>query len=138
MIYHAKVNSDGTVAGVGRTVATSATSAAMVATLSGIGQTPITSADFATLQSSGTANMAYTSGSFSSGGIYNGGTLTPYTPAFDLSAAQAKASTKVDTAAEAVRLTFVTAGSGQALEYQATQDEAEAANAAADPLDATL
>ena len=49
-----------------------------------------------------------------------------------------RAQDQVDAAAETARLTFITPGAGQALEYQATQTQALAAAAAADPLDVAL
>ena len=45
---------------------------------------------------------------------------------------------KVDNGAEKARLAYLTAGAGQALEYQASQAEAVAVAAAADPLDPTV
>ena len=46
------------------------------------------------------------------------------------------AAARVDAEAERARLGFITGGAGQALEYDATRREAEAATAASDPLDA--
>lgn len=59
--------------------------------------------------------------------------VAPPLPAIEVS--RAEGIVMVDTLAENARLRFITNGSGQALEYQATFDEAIAANAAPDPLD---
>jgi hypothetical protein len=64
------------------------------------------------------------------------GTLAAYTPPdppFEETRAAAQA--EVDRQAEVARRTFITAGSGQALEYEQTRAEADAAGLAADPLD---
>lgn len=76
--------------------------------------------------------------------IYNGGRwqcvngtyelIPPPTPAIET--IRADATRRIDAAAEAARLSFITRGAGQALEYAATEAEARAAVAAADPLDA--
>ena len=55
-------------------------------------------------------------------------------PTLDDAKAVAKAT--IDDAAEAARRRWITPGSGQALEYEQTRSEAEAAQSAADPLDA--
>ncbi len=70
---------------------------------------------------------------------YVAGTLTAgWGIAVDMAPLIKRAQGRVDVAAEAARLTFITPGSGQALEYQATQTQALAAAAAADPLDVAL
>ena len=67
---------------------------------------------------------------------------TPHADALDapspppLATVKATAISKVDRAAEAARLRFITQGAGQALEYEATASEAIAANSAPDPLEA--
>lgn len=52
------------------------------------------------------------------------GVLEAYVQPVDIEKIRADALTKVDAAAEWARLKFITSGSGQALEYQATQIEA--------------
>ena len=60
--------------------------------------------------------------------------VPPAPPA--LNVAQARALASIDAAAEAARTLFLTPGSGQALEYQATQADAERAVADPEPLTA--
>ncbi len=67
---------------------------------------------------------------------YANSVLTATTPAAPpLATLQAAAYSQIDAAAEATRLLWITPGAGQAMEYMQTQTEANAASAAADPLD---
>ena len=63
-------------------------------------------------------------------------------PRFDLGptleALKAEAAAEIDRQAEAARLRFLTGGSGQALEYQATEAEARAFLASGAPFDPAL
>ena len=56
---------------------------------------------------------------------WEGGELRPYTPEIPLAAVKAAAIDRVDREAELERLRFLTPGTGQALEYRTTLQEAQ-------------